>query len=338
MGKKVNKKYKDRLFRFIFGDRRELLTLYNALNGTDYKDADKLEIVTLEDVIYMNMKNDVAFLFGAELNLWEHQSSRNPNMPVRGLFYFARLYKKYAKRHKLNLYSSRLQSLPYPQYIVFYNGREDEPDRKVLRLSDAFAVAEDGAGETISEDRKAVNGTAGSHGSFPEPCVEVTATMLNINLGRNRELMRQCRRLEEYATFVEMVREQLDMGQELETAVREAVRRCLRKGILADILVEHTEEVVEMFLTDYDFEEHMKLEREENYAVGHADGKEEGKAEGKAEAICDMLEDIGSLPDEWRHRIMSEENLDTLKEWLKIARRAESPEDFFKKSGLDKFM
>ena len=333
MGKKINKKYKDRLFRFIFGNRRKMLALYNALNGTHYTDPEQLEIMTLEDVIYMNMKNDVAFLFGAELHLWEHQSTMNPNMPVRGLFYFARLYKKYAKIHKLNLYSGRLQALPYPQYIVFYNGREDEPDRKVLRLSDAFAKSEEYAAETASASE-----SAGPRSGFPEPCAEVTAIMLNINLGKNRELMRQCRRLEEYATFVEMVREQLDTGQELEAAVREAIRRCLRKGILADILVEHTEEVVEMFLTDYDFEEHMKLEREENYAVGHADGKEEGKAEGKAEAICDMLEDIGSLPDEWRHRIMSEENLDTLKEWLKIARRAESPEDFFKKSGLDKFM
>ena len=145
MGKKVNKKYKDRLFRFIFGDRREMLSLYNALNGTDYADPGALEVVTLEDVIYMNMKNDVAFLFGAELNLWEHQSSRNPNMPVRGLFYFARLYKKYVKRHSLNLYSSRLQNLPYPQYIVFYNGRGDEPDRMTLRLSDAFAAARERA-------------------------------------------------------------------------------------------------------------------------------------------------------------------------------------------------
>ena len=131
--------------------------------------------------------------------------------------------------------------------------------------------------------------------------------------------------------FVEMVREQLDAGQELEAAVRNAVSQCLRKGILADILSEHTEEVVEMFLTGYDFEEHMKLEREENYMVGHADGKEEGRAE----AICDMLEDIGSLPNEWRQRIMSKENFDTLKEWLKIARHAESLEEFLKKSGLE---
>lgn len=319
MGKKVNKKYKDRLFRFIFGNRREMLALYNALNGTHYADPEQLEIMTLEDVIYMNMKNDVAFLFGAELHLWEHQSTMNPNMPVRGLFYFARLYKKYAKIHKLNLYSSRIQALPYPQYIVFYNGREDEPDRKVLRLSDAFAKPEEYAAGSVftSEGAKPRCG-------FPDPCVEVTAAMLNINLGKNRELMRQCRRLEEYATFVEIVRAHLDTGLELEAAVRKTMEVCLQKGILSDVLEEHTEEVVEMFLTDYDFEEHMKMEREENYAYG------------KAEAICDILEDICVLPDRWRKRIIAEDNPDTLKTWLKIARRAGNLDEFLEKSGLRK--
>ena len=319
MGKKVNKKYKDRLFRFIFGNRREMLALYNALNGTHYTDPEQLEIMTLEDVIYMNMKNDVAFLFGAELHLWEHQSTMNPNMPVRGLFYFARLYKKYAKMHKLNLYSSRMQALPYPQYIVFYNGRKDEPNRKVLRLSDAFAKLEEYAAESVfsSEGAKPRSG-------FPDPCVEVTAAMLNINLGKNRELMRQCRRLEEYATFVEMVRAHLDTGLELEAAVRKTMEVCLQKGILSDVLEEHTEEVVEMFLTDYDFEEHMKMEREENYAYG------------KAEAVCDILEDICVLPDRWRKRIIAEDNPDTLKTWLKIARRAGNLDEFLEKSGLRK--
>ena len=319
MGKKVNKKYKDRLFRFIFGNRREMLALYNALNGTHYSDPEQLEIMTLEDVIYMNMKNDVAFLFGAELHLWEHQSTMNPNMPVRGLFYFARLYKKYAKIHKLNLYSSRIQALPYPQYIVFYNGREDEPDRKVLRLSDAFAKPEEYAAESAFTSEGAE-----PRCGFPDPCVEVTATMLNINLGKNRELMRQCRRLEEYATFVEMVRAHLDTGLELEAAVRKTMEICLQKGILSDVLAEHTEEVVEMFLTDYDFEEHMKMEREENYAYG------------KAEAVCDILEDICVLPDRWRKRIIAEDNPDTLKTWLKIARRAGNLDEFLEKSGLRK--
>ncbi len=317
MSNRVNKKYKDRLFRFVFKEKKELLALYNALNGTHYTDPDRLEITTLEDVVYMNMKNDVSFLFGATLNLFEHQSSDNPNMPLRGLFYFARLFRKYEKKQKLNIYSNSLQQLPFPQYIVFYNGEDYEPDQKILRLSDAFCAPAPGEGNTSVRRR---------------PGVEVTAVMLNINLGRNRELMRQCRRLEEYAVFVARVRESMKICGDLEDAVRRAIADCIREGILADILVEHSEEVVEMFLTDYDFEEHMKLERKEKFAEGRA----EGKAEGKAEDICDMLKDIGELSDKLQKRIMSEHSIDILNSWHRIARRAESIDEFLEKAGLRK--
>lgn len=80
----VYRQYKDRLFRMIFHDREELLSLYNAVNGTEYTDASALIVMTLKDVIYLGMKNDVAFLIGCDLNLYEHQSTWNPNMPLRG--------------------------------------------------------------------------------------------------------------------------------------------------------------------------------------------------------------------------------------------------------------
>ena len=84
---KVNKKYKDRLFRMVFNRKEELISLYNAISHSEYTDPEELEIYTLEDVIYMKMKNDLAFLIDDVLNLWEHQSTWNPNMPVRGAFY-----------------------------------------------------------------------------------------------------------------------------------------------------------------------------------------------------------------------------------------------------------
>ena len=91
----VNRKYKDTLFRMIFRDRKNLLSLYNALNNSSYTNPDEMEITTLEDVIYVGMKNDVSFLFSSIMNLYEHQSTVNPNMPVRGLFYLARIYQNY---------------------------------------------------------------------------------------------------------------------------------------------------------------------------------------------------------------------------------------------------
>ena len=132
--------YKDRLFRFIFGSKdnaADILSLYNALNGTEYNDPDELQITTLEDAIYIRMKNDVSFLISSYLTLWEQQSSYNPNMPLRGLMYFGELYSGYIETNELNLYGSRLLKIPTPQYVVFYNGERDTEPVKKLRLLDA---------------------------------------------------------------------------------------------------------------------------------------------------------------------------------------------------------
>ena len=116
---KINAKYKDRLFRWIFSSKKELLDLYNAVRGTNYTDPEALEITTLEDVVYMGFKNDISFLVDDVLNLYEHQSTYSPNMPVRGFLYLADIYRKYLESRDENLYSSRLVQLPFPQYLVF---------------------------------------------------------------------------------------------------------------------------------------------------------------------------------------------------------------------------
>ena len=85
----ANRNYKDTVFRKLFSDRRNLLSLYNAINGTAYTDETKLEIVTLENAIYMGMRNDLSFLFHSGICLFEQQATRNPNMPLRCLFYIS---------------------------------------------------------------------------------------------------------------------------------------------------------------------------------------------------------------------------------------------------------
>ena len=120
----VNKKYKDTVFRKLFGENKgNALSLYNAVNHTSYTDPDDLEYTTLEDVIYMKYKNDVSFLVDKTLSLYEHQSSYNPNMPLRGFLYYADLYRKLIHRSE-RLYSKHLLKIPRPHYIVFYNGSE----------------------------------------------------------------------------------------------------------------------------------------------------------------------------------------------------------------------
>ena len=118
--KPVVRNYKDTLFRMIFRDKKELLTLYNAVNGTHYDNSEDLEITTLENAIYMNMKNDVSCILDMRMNLYEHQSTVNPNIPLRDLFYVARLYEKIIIGK--DIYSSNRIMLPTPKFVIFYNG------------------------------------------------------------------------------------------------------------------------------------------------------------------------------------------------------------------------
>ena len=228
----VNRKYKDWLFRLVFSKKEDLLSLYNAVNGTSYTDPSDLEVTTLENALYLSMKNDLGFLVSVVLNLYEHQSTYNPNMPMRALLYFPKMYEKYIAEHEINIYSSSPKKFPFPQHIVFYNGTKDEPDRTLLKLSDLFEKPP----------------------SEMEPCLECTSTMLNINYGHNRELMEKCKRLKDYAVFVDTVRRKLDSGDILEHAVSQAVDECISNNVLTDILTAQKAEVIQVVLETFDQE------------------------------------------------------------------------------------
>ncbi len=247
----INRKYKDRLFRFLFQDKRDLLELYNAVNGSDYTDPEELDIITLDDVIFMKMKNDLSFMISNQLNLYEHQSTYSPNMPLRGLLYFARQYEGLTALQKEKLYSSVLIKLPTPEYVIFYNGKKEQADRTILHLSDAFEAGR-GSG-----------------------CLECRTLMLNINRGHNRELMAKCRRLWEYSEFVAEVNGNLNSGMSLGAAVTKAMDTCIRKDILADILRKNQSEVFTMLLTEYDEKKHMKLLYREGKEAGYKQGRQE---------------------------------------------------------------
>lgn len=189
--------------------------------------------------MYIGMKNDLSFLLKDEMNLYEHQSTFSPNFPLRGLFYFADLYRRIVGNHK-DLYSRRLIKLPTPQFIVFYNGVQKEPERRILTLSDAFAK---------------------KNTSFA-PSLECTAIVLNINCGSNRALLEKCTKLREYSQFVGKVRENLAKKMRIEGAVDAAVMECIKEGILADLLKGSREEVMNTLLTEYNEELHLRCERE----------------------------------------------------------------------------
>lgn len=104
--KAVKDSYKATVFEMVFREKPALLNLYNAVNGTDYRDSEALTVNTLENAIYANIQNDVSFLIDSGLHLYEHQSTRNPNMPLRFLMYAADLYSVPAKDR--NQYGTRL--------------------------------------------------------------------------------------------------------------------------------------------------------------------------------------------------------------------------------------
>lgn len=240
-----NRQYKDRLWRMIFNNKEDLLQLYNAINHTDYQNPDDLEVNTLEDVLYLSMKNDVSFLVGGTMNLYEHQSTFNPNMPLRGVFYFSRVYEGYVADNNLMIYHEKRVRLPKPKYIVFYNGTKNQPDSMELKLSDCFENTDNEA-----------------------PCLECTATMLNINYGHNQELMKHCRRLEEYSIFVQCVREYIQSEPSVEDALEKAIDTCIHQDVLADFLKKHRAEVLEMILTTYNKKLHEKTLRREGRDEG----------------------------------------------------------------------
>ena len=248
----INRSYKDRLFKIIFEDKKELLSLYNALTGKNYQNPDELEINTIDDVIYMHLKNDMSFILDDWQNLFEQQSTFNPNQPLRGFFYFADLYK--VKYFGKKIYSTRLLKIPTPQYIVFYNGTTSMPDRKELRLSDAFQQPTE------------------------QPDIEVVAHMLNINYGHNKELMERCQKLKEYAQFIDIIRHYLRENKQWsnEQAISKAIDDCIKNNILRDILQKERLRVMASILSEFDEVGYKEMIREEAYEEAYGEGEISG--------------------------------------------------------------
>lgn len=249
----LNRKYKDRLFRLIFKDKENLLQLYNAINDSHYTNPNDLMITTIDDVVFMGMKNDLSFIIDDVMSLYEHQSTYSPNLPLRGLFYFSAMYRDYIEPMKQQLYTESPLQIPFPVYLVFYNGMKEEPERKEIPLSNLF----------IQNEKEL------------QPALECTATLLNINLGHNRELMEKCRILKEYAQFIQMIRSKIASELPFQEAVESAVNECISKGILSEILRKNKTEVIDVILTEYDENEFREFLKEDSWKKGHEAGMEE---------------------------------------------------------------
>lgn len=305
-----NRCYKDTVFRMLFRDRTRLLGLYNAVTGNDYQDPAALEIVTLESAVYLGVKNDIALLIDLNLYLFEHQSTVNPNMPLRFLQYVAAEYARLTAGE--NLYGGRLVPIPAPHFMVFYNGTAPCPERMLLRLSDAYAGHGRAAGE-------------GEIAGMPSLELELIVQVLNINAGCNEALKAQCQTLGEYMQYVDKVRSYAG-SLPIYEAVDRAVDECIDQGILREFLLVNKAEVRYMSIFEYDEEETRRAMRKTEY--------ERGMTEGKAESVLFLLEELGTVPEALRKHILAQCDPAVLQQWLKAAAGAESIASFTRQTGL----
>lgn len=280
----VNRNYKDTVFRMLFREKESLLSLYNALNRTSYTDINSLKITTLENALYMNYKNDISFVFDSELMLYEHQSTVNPNMPLRNLIYVTKVWQAIVREQ--SLYGEHLILIPAPQFVVFYNGTASQPEKQILRLSESYKKMQ------------------------KQPELELVVTVYNINMGCNQDLLDSCHLLREYAQYVELVRTYA-RKQIFPEAVEKAVDYCIRNGILSDFLSKNRSEAIEVCIFEFDEEKFLKDEREYSFRKGQKEGENRFAQLLQNLIDADRSEEIARVisDSEYRERLYRENQL-----------------------------
>ena len=253
----ANRKYKDSVFVDLFSEdenaKENFLSLYNALHGTKLTDIEQLKNIRLDQVLYMTFYNDVSYLVDNKIIvLAEHQSTINPNMPLRCLEYISRLYETlFESREK---YSRKLLNIPTPEFYVFYNGEEPYPSDKTLKLSDAFI-------EKITETN-----------------LELTVKIININQRNHHPILKNCKMMQEYSIFVETVKKWKEMDPQ--NGFQKAVEECISNNILCEYLKRKTKEVLNMLLAEYDYETDIAVQRAEEREIAFSEGIQQGFSDG----------------------------------------------------------
>ena len=258
----IKRSYKDGVFRQLFNDKEKLIELYNALSGRSYSKDTEIEIVTLEDALFGDIKNDLSFIMDNRfIVMIEHQATVNPKIPLRMLSYAAREYERRGLTKKV--YSRRRIEIPTPELYMLYNGAEDQPIMQELKLSDAY-IAKCGK---IS--------------------LEARVKVINVNYDKGADILKRCKTLNEYSMFIHMIREkQQEKG--LQKAVEESVRECMRKGILTEFLERNGGDIVSLVRIELTREECEAIREEDGYVRGLEDGLNEGRIEEQLKIARNM--------------------------------------------------
>ena len=267
----INNRHKDRLFIFLFGNEAHkdwTLNLYNAINNSNYDDPEAISFNTLDDFLYMGMKNDVSFIINGQINLFEHQSTFNPNMPLRQLLYLAHIYEAHVHESQESLFSPKLLNLPAPKLYVFYNGTEQEDEEKILYLSDSF----NGEGD-----------------------IEAKVRMVNINYGHNEQLLHTCRQLGEYSWLIAEIRYNTNSQfMSLSEAIDNAIMKMPENYSIKDVIEKHQVEVKGMLFSEAETEFEMnKLKNQFKREIAEEiakDNYEKGREEERERIKLLLLE------------------------------------------------
>ena len=255
---KENRECKNSVFVDLFYENEFAaendIALYNALHDEPLPPGTTVEKIRVGNELYMNFKNDVSFGLGGKLLvLAEHQSTVNENMPLRSLLYIGRAFEQLVPVK--DRYRRKKVPLPKPEIYVFYNGREKYVKEKILYLSDSYIIKDD------------------------EPMLELKVKVININPEQNHEVLEKCPVLRDYSIFIDTIRKY--QGQRDDNVYEKAIRECIDKGILADYLRIHGSEVVNMLMSEYNYEQDIEVQREEAFEEGERLGRKEGEKRGQ---------------------------------------------------------
>jgi hypothetical protein len=242
------REYKDTVFRTLFSDEPLLRSLLNAVSGSAYDERTPVVINTLDDQVFKNRCNDISCIVDGKLVVFiEHQSTINPNMPLRMLLYISELYNLIIDNKAV--YSSKQIPLPRPVFYVLYNGDASFPEAQCYRLSDAFMAV---------PGREDVN-------------LELQVQVVNVNQGHNPEVLQACPALGAYAVFVDKVRgykramKQDAVADPLTAAIQAAIDECIASNVLKDFLTKHRAEVMKMFNHEYNLDDAIAVRVEEEH-------------------------------------------------------------------------
>jgi len=254
-----NREYRSDVFSMLMADKKNALQVYNALNGTHYDDPELVEIHTIDKGVSLSVRNDAAIVVDSSLSLYEHQSTVCPNMPIRCLFYVSNILRKLTKDD--NLYGTSLIRIPVPKFAVFYNGTTNMPSSWEVKLSDSFMKTE------------------------RNPELELVCKVYNINKNKDDGLLDDCKILDDYMTYVDLVRVYYK-EYELKDAINMAIDECIKRDILAEFFKENREEILKVTELDFTFERQIELERKSALKQGI----EQGIEQERAESIRNMIE------------------------------------------------